>query len=189
MSTAPTKWWLANEPSGRFEVYYLTAAIKKSTLIRNAFETMSLFGLSWDPLPHQPNVIQFKVTKWEEINPHTAEKRGDSKNLAGLFSFTVEATTGQLLTVLSGPVTEDRLKVYYDAATKVSSKLSRQQMLMQFVDYAQSAAQQMVRALFCFFWSLHLVTNREFGTTSVRHKNYGPLSVIFGVLIMPRTTS
>ena len=144
-SSSTILWWLSNEPSGRFDLYYLTAAVKKSTLIRNAFETMAFFSLSWDPLPHQPQVVQFKVTNWDEYDPHTSQRRGESKDLAGLFSFTVNIETGQLLTVLAAPVTDARMKEFLEASTIVSPKLTRQQMLMQFVEYAQSAAQQMVR--------------------------------------------
>lgn len=158
-----TQWWLTNETSGRCEIYLASLAIKQSTLVRHAFEVpLYRFVLQWHPLPSHAQVIEFKVLEWDELDPKTLENRGESQNLAGFFTWTINAATGALLTVLSGPLSETRIKKFCSACEEVHMKLSRQEMLALFIDYAQEAAQQVVRTpnflfgdAFSLFDSIH----------------------------------
>jgi hypothetical protein len=138
-------WWLSNEPSGLCDVAYASVAIKQSTLVRHAFEhPLSIFSIAWKPLPHQSHIIEFSVLKWTELNPSTLQIEGEVRNLAGLFSFTVDLNTGELLTVLAGHTVEQRFRKFYEAAVQLQAKLTRQEILGQYVEYAQDAAQYMV---------------------------------------------
>ena len=141
-----SEWWLTNETSGRCEIYLASLAIKQSTLVRHAFEVpLYRFVVKWHPLPSHAQVIEFRIVEWDELDPKTLENRGESENLAGLLSWTINASTGALLTVLSGPLADSRIKKFCSACEEVHMKLSRQEMLALFVDYAQEAAQQVVR--------------------------------------------
>lgn len=146
MGEKPSEWWLTNETSGQCVIYLASLAIKQSTLVRHTFEVpLYRFVVQWHPLPSHAQVIEFKVLEWHELDPKTLENRGESENLAGLLSWTINAATGALLTVLSGPLSEARIKKFCSACEEVHMKLTRQEMLALFIDYAQEAAQQVVR--------------------------------------------
>lgn len=134
--------------SGKCEVYMSSVVIKQSTLVRHAFEVpLSRLGLEWHPLSAHSQVVEFKVTKWEILDSKTMEYERESVNMAGHFSFTLNAQNGALLTVLAGPLSESRIKAFCEACEEVNMKLTRQEMLALYLEYAQEAAQQMVRAV------------------------------------------
>jgi len=141
-----SNWWLSREPSGQFELYLASMTVKQSTLIRHSFEApVHHFRFAWHPLSAKTQVIEFRVTDWQIFDPHTLEKRGDSTHLAGLFSFTVDTLSGDLLTVLSGPMNDQRLQKFQNAAEKLYPKITRQEIIARFVEFAQDAAQELVR--------------------------------------------
>ena len=156
------QWWLSREPSGQFELYLASMTIKQSTLIRHSFEApVQHFRLAWHPLSAQSHVVEFRVTDWQVFDQHTLEKRGDSTHLAGHFSFTVDLNTGDLLTVLAGPMNDQRLQKFQTAAESLDSKISRQDIIARFVEYTQDAAQELVRHLLPSF-STHISSVSDF---------------------------